>query len=391
MQVAILLVLTVSIAQAGDVVFISDVALDPGDNITIHIMIYDATGVAAVGLNLSYDPRVVNLTDAHQGDFTKFFGFGNRNVTDGWTMINTYITGRDLTGDLKVADVTLVAVGKSGDASPLNIEILAMADQNGTNLPGTTRNGTFRILVPAPASTIPTTSTTTSTTLSASAYPAGGENDSNDRVHANIVMTEIKCASASEGKPISHKFEKPMNDIVYVNFTTTIYAEDICTIVEVLKGTSASVETDPPDNVYRNINIRMGLSRYVAKRNVMAANITFKIEQGWINTIDPSTVRLNVYHDGAWHPLKTTRLGEDESHAYFIADTDYFGMFAITASDLRVVPTPVDKPATEQTHQPPGQTMPARPSEGTTFHSVPGFNALLGLLGLATACLLRRR
>jgi len=380
-------VLTVSIAQAGDVVFISDVALDPGDSATISILIYDATGVAAVGLNLSYDPRVVNLTDAHRGDFTRYFGFDNRNVTDGWARIDTYITGRDLTGDLKVADVTLVAVGKSGDASPLNIEILAMADQNGTNIPGTTRNGTFRILVPAPASTIPTTSTT----LSASAYPAGGENDSNDRVHANIVMTEIKCASASEGKPISHKFEKPMNDIVYVNFTTTIYAEDICTIVEVLKGTSASVETDPSDNVYRNINIRMGLSRYVAKRNVMDANITFRIEQGWINTIDPSTVRLNVHHDDAWHPLKTTWLGEDESHAYFMADADYFGMFAITASDSRVVPTPVDNPTTGQTNKPPGQKMPTKPSAGATFHSVPGFNALLGLLGLATACLLRRR
>ncbi|MGP8322990.1 MAG: hypothetical protein ACT6FG_03215 [Methanosarcinaceae archaeon] len=59
-----------------------------------------------------------------------------------------------------------------------------------------------------------------------------------------------------------------------------------------------------------------------------------------------------------------------------------------TASDLRAVPTPVDKPATKETHQPPEKTLPARPSEGVTFHSVPGFNALLGL---ATACLLRRR
>jgi hypothetical protein len=134
-------------------------------------------------------------------------------------MIHAWLT---LTGDLKVADVTFVAVGKSGDVSPLNIGILSMVDQNGTKIPGTTHNGTFRILVPAPASAIPTTSTTASTTLSASAYPAGGENDSNGRVQTNIVMAEIKCAPASEGKPISHKFENPMNDIVYVNFTTTI-------------------------------------------------------------------------------------------------------------------------------------------------------------------------
>ena len=230
----------VSIAQAGDVVSISDVALDPGDNVTIPIMIYDATGVAAVGLNLIYDPCVVNLTDAHQGDFTGYFGFDNRNVTDGWTRINTYIMRRDLTGDLKVADVTLVAVGKSGDASPLNIEILAMADQNGTNIAGTARNGTFRILAPATASATTITSTNT-----------------------------------------------------YTNMSTT-------------------TPTNTPTPTY-------------------------------------------------------------------------------TASDLRAAPTPVDKPATEPAYQPPEKTLPARPSSGVTFHSVPGFNASLGLIGLATACLLRRR
>ncbi|MEA3325321.1 MAG: PGF-pre-PGF domain-containing protein [Euryarchaeota archaeon] len=386
----------VSVAQAGDVVFISNVAVDPGDTATIPIIIHGATGVAAICLNLSYDPCVVNIVDVSQGDFTGFFGFDNRNVTDGWTRINTYITCSDLTGNPKVVDVTLVAVGKDGSVSPLNIEILAMADQYGTNIPGTARNGRFSILVPSRTSTTSTTSTPTTTptttSTSASAYPPiGGENDSNDMVHANIVVREIKCASASEGKPISHKFENPMNDIVYVNFTTTIYAEDVCTIVEVLNGTSASVETDPSDNVYKNVNVMTGVSEYVSKRNVMGANITFRVKQSWINTIDPSTVRLDVYHNGAWRPLKTKRLGEDESYAYYIADTDYFGGFAITANDSRVVPTPVDRPATEQTHQPPGQTMPAKPPAGATFHSIPGFNTSPGLIGLAIACLLRRR
>lgn len=225
-QVAILLVIMVSIAQAGDVISISDVALDPGDTATIPIMIYDATGVAAVGVNLSYDPRVVNITDVHQGDFTRYFGFDNRHVADGWVRINTFTTCKNLRGDLKVAYVTIEAIGGGGDASPLNIEILSIAHPNGTNIPGTARNGTFSILAPATASTTISTTTTTPT---------------------------------------------------------------------------------------------------------------------------------------------------------------------YTASDLRTVPTPVDRPATEQTHQPSRQTLPARPSSRVTFHSVPGFNALIGLLGLVIVCLLRRR
>ena len=379
----------VSIVQAGDVVSLGDVTMAPGDNITIPIMIYDATRIAAVGVNLSYHPYVVNLTDAHQGDFTGFFGFDNRNATDGWVLINTYMTCRDLTGDLKVADVTLVAVGRVGDASPLNLEILAMADRDGTNVPGIPRNGTFRILAQAPASTIQTPPTTTS--ASSPTYPASDENDGNGGAHTNIVMREIKCVYASKCESISCEFENLMNDITHVNFTTTIHAGDICAIVEVLEGTSASVEADPPDNVYRNINIRVGLSRYATERDVRGSNITFGIDQGWLNTVDQSTVALNVYHDGAWHPLKTTRLGEDKSHAYFMADTSYFGRFAITASDLRAVPTPVYSPATEQTDQPPEQTTPTKPSAGTTLHSIPGCGALPGLIGLVIACLLRRR
>jgi len=222
----------VSIAQAGDVISISDAALDPGDNITIPIMIHDAADVAAVGVNLSYDPRVVNITDVHQGDFTRYFGFDNRHVADGWVRINTFTTCKNLRGDLKVAYVTIEAIGGGGDASPLNIEVLSIAHPNGTNIPGTARNGTFRILAPATASTTISTTTTTPTSAPTPTY---------------------------------------------------------------------------------------------------------------------------------------------------------------TASDLRTVPTPVDRPATEQTHQPSRQTMPARPSSGVTFHSVPGFDALIGLLGLVIVCLLRRR
>lgn len=82
-QVVGLLVLMVSIVQAGDVVSLSDVAIAPGDHVTIPVMIHDATCIAAVGVNLSYHPCVVNLTRAHQGDFTGFFGFDSRNATDG--------------------------------------------------------------------------------------------------------------------------------------------------------------------------------------------------------------------------------------------------------------------------------------------------------------------
>ena len=70
-----------------------------------------------------------------------------------------------------------------------------------------------------------------------------------------------------------------MNNTTHANFTTTTHARDICTIVEVPEGTSASVETDPPDNTYKNTNIKVGLSEYAAEKDIRSSNITFGIDQ----------------------------------------------------------------------------------------------------------------
>lgn len=88
-----------------------DIAVLEGGRVTVPIMILDATGVAGVGMKLTFDSDVVNVTDATEGDFTGYFGFNGRSAADGWVTINTFATATDLTGNLTVAYVTLVAVG----------------------------------------------------------------------------------------------------------------------------------------------------------------------------------------------------------------------------------------------------------------------------------------
>jgi hypothetical protein len=132
------------------VVFIGDVALDPGNSTTIPIMIYDATDAAAVGLSLTYDASVVSVTGAEQGDFTGFFGDDISNAANGWVTINTFIIGTQLTGNPIVANVTLQAIGSPGNSSPLNLEVISMAEKDGYEMPRTTRNGTFSIPGAAP-------------------------------------------------------------------------------------------------------------------------------------------------------------------------------------------------------------------------------------------------
>jgi hypothetical protein len=124
---------------------IPDLTVLQARNTTASITLKNSTGVASVGMKLSYNASVVNATGAIVGDFTAFFGFDDSNAANGWITINTYILGQDLTGDVKVADVTLEAVGTRGDTSPLNLEILSMATQYGSDVTGTTDNGTLTI------------------------------------------------------------------------------------------------------------------------------------------------------------------------------------------------------------------------------------------------------
>jgi len=123
-----------------------DVTASKGSYVTVPVMIYDATGVACSGVNLTYDVSVVNVIGVTQGDFTTYFGFDDESAADGWVTINTYINGTSLTGDVKIADLILKAVGDAGDTSPLDMEIIAMADQNGRPVSGTVSNGLFTVV-----------------------------------------------------------------------------------------------------------------------------------------------------------------------------------------------------------------------------------------------------
>ncbi|MEA3325323.1 MAG: dockerin type I domain-containing protein, partial [Euryarchaeota archaeon] len=129
---------TVSIAD--------DVTTSRGNPVTVPIAIHDATGVACAGMKLTYDPGVVTVTGVTEGDFISYFGFDDEHAAEGWVMINTYINETQLTGDVKVADVILTAVGEVGATSTLDMEIISIADQNGYAVPNTVSNGLFTVV-----------------------------------------------------------------------------------------------------------------------------------------------------------------------------------------------------------------------------------------------------
>jgi len=124
---------------------IGSISISPNESITIPVMIYNAADTASIGLKLSYDASVVNVTGSVQGDFTDFFGFDNSNAANGWITINTFLIGARLTGDLLIANVTLHAVGNGKDTCQLSLSDLVVTDNFANNVPWTVENGTFSI------------------------------------------------------------------------------------------------------------------------------------------------------------------------------------------------------------------------------------------------------
>lgn len=149
MTCILMLIAAPCIMAASNVMYIADdITALKGYNVTVPIMVHNATNIGCAGVNLSYNASVVNVTNATGGDFTNFFGFNNRNAANGWVTINTRITSPPdggLWGDVVVANVTFEAVGNPNERSALNLGILALAHPNGTKVPSSAENGSFRV------------------------------------------------------------------------------------------------------------------------------------------------------------------------------------------------------------------------------------------------------
>ena len=119
-----------AIGQQNNVISIGDVEAPPGGSITTPILIHNATNVATVHINLSYDPSVVNVTNAAKVDFSDIFLFDNTHASEGYVRLNA-IKFSGLSGDKTVANIELTAVGGAGTSSNLTISIIELSDPKG--------------------------------------------------------------------------------------------------------------------------------------------------------------------------------------------------------------------------------------------------------------------
>ena len=123
-------------------VTIGNIYVCAGETATSSIMIKNMSspGVSAVTINLTYDTSVLKISAVGNSIFdAAIFNINNRS---GFVKIIAFQTGESgIVGDVSVADIKFKAVGKVGDFSTLNIDIITLKDNNGALIPYFVRNG----------------------------------------------------------------------------------------------------------------------------------------------------------------------------------------------------------------------------------------------------------
>lgn len=145
----ILILLTATFTSAAaTTVYIQDVSVKHGENITAPIMINNATNIKGAHILLNYDGSVVEVIYIGNSDLN-FETFKEINNSAGSTCYAAVNMGDGLNGDTKFADVTLRAVGNEGGSSPLSLDVVSLNDGGG-EVPREIDSGTFNIETPTP-------------------------------------------------------------------------------------------------------------------------------------------------------------------------------------------------------------------------------------------------
>lgn len=127
---------------SGTIVSIADVSAAQNSNVTGAILVENVTNLGAATVWLTYNQSVVNVVGVSSGNIGNVIA--NIDNTIGRVAMSTYST-TPLSGNVVFANVTLRAVGAANATSPLTLQVIRLADNNGVAIPNTVRSGTFSV------------------------------------------------------------------------------------------------------------------------------------------------------------------------------------------------------------------------------------------------------
>ncbi|MBP1909264.1 Ig-like domain-containing protein [Methanolobus bombayensis] len=187
---------------------------------------------------------------------------------------------------------------------------------------------------------------------SESSGSGGGGSSSGAEDYDNVAYKDYSIKYVTQGRQIEFAFPNSENDLETVGFTALKAAGQVKTVIEILHDRSTLVNTNPPGNVYRHVNIWVGDTKFNSGAYFSSAEITFKVQKQWLeeNNAEPSSVKLYRYSGGSWNQLTTSRIGADAKNYYFKAYSPGFSPFAIVSTgSTQVLQNSVPEPSAQNT------------------------------------------
>ncbi|MEA1894944.1 MAG: PKD domain-containing protein [Euryarchaeota archaeon] len=141
-SVVLLLALLIVPVSAATTVSVSNVFFEPGDDATISVVINNVSNLGVANINIDYDPSVVYITAVNNSDFGNLYPVINNTI--GLVKVGGVDYGDGLSGDVKLADLLIEAVGDACETSTLNLTVneLKEASATETTIPSTVDSGT---------------------------------------------------------------------------------------------------------------------------------------------------------------------------------------------------------------------------------------------------------
>ncbi len=326
-----------------------------GINFSSANMVVNEVQVALENTSLGYTHNFTSITGTsynHSDTVNVIFSISDNdeNVNNvSWMFYIDNINPRiNITSYTSTIDTTASSLDVSGTVngtgSPPNVSVNGVPATVTIN--NSTYSGTFASTVPLSiglntiyANVTDKAGNINSTFINVTKLSDGGNGGSNSgsggggatgEAFDNILVKDAATSFVVAGEVSKYEFSEEKCHIIYIQFKGLSNAGQISTLIEILKDTSALVDSQAPGIVYQNMNIWVGNAAF-GDDKIEDAVIGFRISKEWIseNRIDASTIALYHYSDGKWNKLFTNNIAEDDEHIYFEAETFGFSPFAI--------------------------------------------------------------
>lgn len=174
------------------------------------------------------------------------------------------------------------------------------------------------------------------------------------------------------------------HSVAKIGFTYLTTVDEVSITVEKLIDRSLLVNISPPGVVFEYVNIWV----YVPNPAQLAnCTIEIKVDKAWIaaNNINPASIAIYRYKEGAWSKLETVKLSEDDKFILFRASTPGFSPFAITGEKMAPTPVPTlitPTPVPTKTPTPlPTATATPTPEPGIEENEILPYIFITGIIG----------